>query len=91
MTSGRYPLNAAAKAKRAEYDAGDEALLGCTSWSMPRLMANPLPMEFLRDGDNIVQRFEENDSVRVIHMNSESSSAPDEFSIFGYSIGRYWL
>ncbi len=36
-----------------------------------------------------MQRFEENDSVRVIHMNSESSSAPDEFSIFGYSIGRW--
>ena len=89
MLRGAYPLNAAAEARRAEYDAGDEALLGCTSWSMPRLMTNPLPMEFVRDGETIVQRFEENDSVRVIHMNADPFSAPDEFSIFGYSSGRW--
>jgi len=89
MLRGDYPVNAEAIEKRAQYDAGDEALLGCTSWSMPRLMSNPLPMEFVRDGDTIAQRFEENDSVRVIHMNSASSGAPDEFSIFGYSTGRW--
>lgn len=89
MLRGAYPLKAAAEAKRSEYDAGDEALLGCTSWSMPRLMTNPLPMEFVRNGETIVQRFEENDSVRVIYMNADPSSAPDEFSIFGYSTGRW--
>jgi len=89
MFRGQLPLNAAAQAKRAEYDAGDEALLGCTSWSMPRLMTNPLPMEYVREGDTIVQRFEEDDSVRVIHMRAEHTDIPDEPSIFGYSTGRW--
>ena len=89
MFRGELPLNAAAQAKRAAYDAGDEALLGCTSWSMPRLMANPLPMEYVHEGDTIVQRFEENDSVRVIHMRAEHTDIPDEPSIFGHSTGRW--
>lgn len=89
LFSGQLPLTADAAAKRSEYDASDEALLGCTSWSMPRLMANPLPMEFHRDGDKIVLQFEENDSVRIIHLQAEHSGVPDESSIFGYSTGRW--
>jgi len=89
MFAGQLPLNAEARAKRAEYNVGDEALLGCTSWSMPRLMSNPLPMEYVHEGDTIVQRFEENDSVRVIHMRAEHTDIPDEPSIFGYSTGRW--
>ncbi|MGI9271556.1 MAG: DUF6152 family protein [Woeseiaceae bacterium] len=83
------PLTAAAKAKRADYDAGDEALLGCTEWSMPRLMMNPLPMEFVQEGDVILQRFEENDSVRRIHMGVAAGDRPDEFLRFGYSTGEW--
>lgn len=89
MLRGNLPLNDAAKAARASYNAGDEALLGCTSWSMPRLTANPLPMKFVRDGDTIVQRFEENDSVRVIHMGSHEAAVPTDYSMFGYSTGRW--
>ena len=89
MLRGPLPLTAAAQAKRAEYDAFDEALLGCTEWSMPRLMANPLPMEFVREGDVVLQRFEENDNVRRIHMKVASTDGPDEFLMLGYSTGEW--
>ena len=48
MFNGDYPLLASAVAARASYDAGDQVLLGCTKWTMPRLMANPLPMDFVQ-------------------------------------------
>ncbi|MDA0679706.1 MAG: DUF6152 family protein [Proteobacteria bacterium] len=89
MFDGNYPLTESATAQRREYDAGDQALRGCTKWTMPRIMANPLPMEFIRDGDDILQRFEEDDNVRIIHMD-ESSRAPSlEMSSLGYSTGRW--
>jgi len=86
---GPHPLTEAAKATRAEYDASDEALLGCTGWSMPRIMSNPLPMQFVREDDRIVLRFEENDSVRVIHMDTDLANGPDELATFGYSVGHW--
>lgn len=89
MFSGGLPLTAEAIARRAEYDAGDEALLGCTEWSMPRLMTNPLPMEFVPEGDVILQRFEENDNVRRIHMGVSADARPDEFIMLGYSAGEW--
>jgi hypothetical protein len=89
MFPRQLPLTEAAREVRATYDAGDETLLGCTSWSMPRLMTNPLPMEYVREGDTIVQRFEENDSVRIIHMQPEHQGSLVEPSMFGYSTGRW--
>lgn len=89
MFDGNYPLLAAATAARDGYDHGDEVLRGCTKWTMPRLMANPLPMEFVRSGENILLRFEEDDNVRVIHMNGDASKPSSELSALGYSTGRW--
>ena len=86
---GDYPLTPEAERIRATYDAGAEVLLGCTEWSMPRLMSNPLPMEFVREGDTILQRFEEDDNVRVIHMADGSGAAQQRQSALGYSTGRW--
>jgi hypothetical protein len=86
---GDYPLTSEAESIRATYDAGAEVLLGCTEWSMPRLMSNPLPMEFAREGDTILQRFEEDDNVRVIHMAEGSSAGRQAQSALGYSAGRW--
>jgi len=86
---GPHPLTPAAVATRANHDASDEALLGCTDWSMPRIMANPLPMEFVREDQRIILRFEENDSARVIHMDADIADAPDEPTTFGYSVGHW--
>jgi len=89
MFDGNYSLLPAAAATRAEYDPGDQVLRGCTAWTMPRLMANPLPMEFLRSGENILQRFEEDDNVRTIHMNSDASEYSMEPSALGFSKGHW--
>jgi hypothetical protein len=83
------PMTAEAAARRAEFDAADEVLLGCTEWSMPRLITSPLPMEFVRDGDVILQRFEENDNVRRIIMGAATHEAPEENLLLGYSTGRW--
>jgi len=89
MFNGDYPLLAAAVAVRDEYDPGDQVLRGCTKWTMPRLMANPLPMEFVRSDGNILMRFEEDDNVRIIHMNGGAPVPSTELSALGYSTGRW--
>jgi hypothetical protein len=89
MFDGNYPLLEGAAAVRAAYNPGDKALRGCTKWTMPRLMANPLPMEFERNGESILQRFEEDDNVRVIHMSNGRPRASQERSTLGYSKGRW--
>ena len=54
-------------------------------------MYNPLPMEFLRQGDDILLRFEEDDNERLIHMNADPGSGrdPDVHTLLGHSTG-YW-
>jgi hypothetical protein len=84
-----YALSPEAEAERASWNPGDEVLLGCTEWNMPRLMANPLPIEFVREGDRIRMRFEEDDNERMIHMVPESAGHTEEHSLLGYSTGRW--
>ncbi|MEM9208993.1 MAG: DUF6152 family protein, partial [Pseudomonadota bacterium] len=84
ILQGGYPLREEAKAVQAQYDAGNTALLGCTDWTMPRLMANPLPMEFVDEGNRILVRFEENDERRVIHLSD--TNVPDARTRMGFSV-----
>lgn len=85
--TGDYPLKDEAKAIQARHNPGETTLLGCTEWTMPRLMANPLPMEFVDEGDRIVVRFEENDEERVIHL--DSGMKPEDQTQMGFSTGRW--
>ncbi len=87
MFTGGYPLKPEAKAIQEQYDAGDTALLGCFDWTMPRLMANPLPVEFIDQGNSILVKFEENDERRVIYL--DDTEAPDELTHMGFSTGRW--
>lgn len=89
MFHGDYPLAEEAEARRAAWDAGDSSLLECTEWNMPYIMYNPLPMEFLRRGDDIVLSFEEDDNERLIHMNADPGDAPDVHSMLGHSLGHW--
>ena len=91
MFHGDYPLTDEAEARRAAWDAGDSSLLACTEWNMPYIMYNPLPMEFLRQGEDVVLRFEEDDNERLIHMNADPDSGPnpDVHTLLGHSTG-YW-
>ena len=51
-------------------------------------MISPLPMEFTKEGDKIIMRIEEYDTVRTIHMNPKDV-APAEHTQFGYSRGHW--
>jgi hypothetical protein len=87
-----FPLTVAAQeAVRAYADAETNlATQGCVPKGMPLIMEQPYPMEFVRDGDEIVLRMEEYDAVRTIHMGEETAAAAGRpRSSFGYSVGRW--
>ena len=88
MFKGGYPLNAAGKAKMAEWNPRDNALLHCGTKGQPLIMITPLPVEFSRQGDDILLRMEEYDSRRVIHM-SPDAVAPPEHTQMGFSRGHW--
>ena len=88
MFKGGYPLTPAAEAVVAEWDPVDNDLLRCGTKGTPLIMITPAPVEFVEDGDRIVMRIEEYDSLRVIHMNPDVD-APDDHSQFGFSRGRW--
>jgi hypothetical protein len=86
-----YPLTAAARDGVREYAGSGENLStrGCVPKGMPLMMEQPYPMEFRRDGDDIVLHMEEYDAVRTIHMNRDAPPAGAEHSWLGYSVGRW--
>jgi hypothetical protein len=88
MFKGGYPLTDAGKAGLAKWNPRDNILLKCGTKGTPLIMISPLPMEFRKDGDKIVMRIEEYDSVRTIHMNPKDS-APTTHTLFGFSRGRW--
>jgi hypothetical protein len=53
-------------------EPADNVLLKCGTKGTPLIMISPLPMEFVKDGDRIIMRLEEYDTVRTIHMNPKA-------------------
>jgi hypothetical protein len=88
MFKGGYPLTAAGKAGLAKWNPRNNILLKCGTKGTPLIMISPLPMEFSKQGNNIVMRLEEYDTVRTIHMNPKDA-APPAHTLFGYSRGRW--
>ncbi len=87
---GKYPLTAAAKAAAAAFDyQQDDPTNGCVPKGMPLIMEEPYPIEFLRDGSDIVLRLEEYDTKRVIHMGAAADAAGQPLSRLGYSVGHW--
>ncbi len=72
---------------RANRDGGVE-FDPCAPQGMPTLMYNPLPVEFVDNGDTIELRMTAFGVVRTIHMTAGADDATIEPSDFGYSIGR---
>ena len=88
MFKGGYPLTAAGQAGLAKWNPRDNILLKCGTKGTPLIMISPLPMEFRKQGDKIVMRLEEYDTVRTIHLNPKDV-APSKHTLFGYSRGRW--
>jgi hypothetical protein len=86
-----YPLTASARAAVESFDIfEDDPTKSCKPKGMPLLMEQPYPMEFVREGDDILLKLEEYDSVRRIRMNVDPATAPSQpASALGYSIGRF--
>lgn len=68
--------------------ARDDPELQCQQ-GMPTTMFDPVPMEFIDEGDRILIRIQEYDVERVIHMTADAEMADPEPSPLGYSLGRW--
>lgn len=87
MFRGGYPLTESAAEIQASWDPDPEQQLSCWEKGMPILMVTPHPIEFVRRGENILIRFEEDDARRLIYMNSDV--LPQESTMLGHSRGRW--
>jgi hypothetical protein len=86
-----YPLTESARDTVSRFQQEDRNLTaqGCTPKGMPLMMEQPYPMEFSRDGEDVILRLEEYDAVRTIHMDRETPPASIENSPTGYSVGHW--
>jgi hypothetical protein len=83
-------LTESAKQAVAAFDPVNESTeSGCTPKGMPRLMSQPPPMEFIDNGDTILMRMEEYDTVRTIHMTASAHPEVQPRTPLGYSVGRW--
>jgi hypothetical protein len=88
MFKGGYPLTAAGKAGLTQWNPRDNILLKCGNKGTPLIMITPLPIELVRQGDDILLKIEEYDARRVIHMDP-TAVAPAEHTLFGFSRGHW--
>ena len=89
-TRGSLVLTPAALEARDAFDPRtDDPSLKCIPPGMPNAVLNPYPMEFIDEGDQIIQRIEEWDARRVFHMSEDARSQTQAPSYLGYSIGRW--
>ena len=85
------PLTEAARASLAVFDFESEyPIMKCVPPGMPRAtITNPWPMEFVERENNIVQRMEEFDIERTIHMNPGARNNSPTPTPLGFSVGRW--
>jgi hypothetical protein len=91
VLNDELPLTAAAAAAKASFDPlTDDPVLRCIPTGMPAVMDVTFPIEFSRQGDDIVLRLEQWDTVRVIHMGGQLADAEARPATReGYSVGRW--
>jgi uncharacterized protein DUF6152 len=83
------PLTPSAAAVRAAFDPiADEPTKNCAPKGMPYVMEQPYPIELVKDGDDILLRLEEYDTVRRIKM-SAGGARNTAATIVGDSRGRW--
>ena len=86
----KYPMTAVAKQALAGFDpATDNPTNNCAVKGMPLIMEQPLPMEIVQQGENIILRLEEYDLIRTVHMDRDAAPENQEYSVLGYSVGHW--
>ncbi len=89
MFKGGYPITEATAEIKAKWDPLAAERFECWEKGMPYLMITPHPFEFIRDGEDILMKFEEDDAIRRIHMTEKGAEVPDEYFHRGYSVGKW--
>ena len=86
-----HPLTAKARVAADTYDRlTDNLATGeCAPKGMPSIIGNPYPRDFIDQGDSILMRLEEYDTVRTIHLTSAAGDEKPPSSPVGYSVGRW--
>ena len=86
-----FSLTDEARAAQAAWDplSLDNPFRGCAPKGMPAIMEQPNPMEFVDQGDRILLRLEEYDTVRVISMGDDILVEPNQQALLGHSVGRW--
>ena len=85
-----FPLTEAAAAVRADFDPlRDDPTANCAPKGMPYIMEQPYPIELVRDGDDILLKMEEYDTVRRFVMTRDAPAATGARSPLGVSHGRW--
>jgi len=83
-------LTAAARAVRERWDPTvSDPALRCEPPGMPNAILNPYPIEFVDEGDRIVIKIEEWDSVRQIYLTDAIPADARTPSRLGFSTGRW--
>ena len=83
-------LTPAAQAVKAAFNPRtDDPGLSCIPPGMPNAVLNPYPMEFIEEDGRIIQRIEEWDGTRIIHMTEGGVRQDYQPDHLGYSVGRF--
>lgn len=84
-----YPLTAAARKKLASWNPlKDSVARGCEPKGMPTIMEEPYPIQFVDQGDTILLRLEEYDTVRSIDMKGHPVATLPRTRL-GHSVGHW--
>ena len=89
MCKGVYPLTEEAAQTKDNWQQNSDERLDCWVKDMPFVMMTPHPIEFSKQGENILMRFEEDDARRLIHMNASDRPEQSEASSMGFSVGTW--
>jgi len=85
-----YPLTPAAEAARAAHDPiADDPTANCAPKGMPYIMEQPYPIQFVDEGDEILLRMEEYDTVRRFAMTADAGTGARGPARLGRSTGRW--
>ncbi|HLF10545.1 MAG TPA: DUF6152 family protein [Gammaproteobacteria bacterium] len=86
----RHPLTPAAAAARAAFDPiANDPTVNCAPKGMPYIMEQPYPLQFVDEGDEILMRMEEYDTVRRIAMTADADGGARGAARLGRSTGRW--
>ncbi len=74
--------------REANSPESDPKFLNCQPYGFVRQATNPLPMQIVRDGQNLLVRYEEWALLRPIYMDGRDHPEHRTHTLLGHSIGR---